>query len=172
MQASNGSLHLQARPGLQTLRVESEGYHPVRQSVTVKAGEEVTLLVVMNPELVTLRADRIEINETIYFETASATIKPESFALLGQVADVLREHPELLRVRIEGHTDSRGRDDYNLRLSQERAASVREYLISQGIAPKRLESVGYGETRPLDPRENEQAWSQNRRVDFMILDKD
>jgi OOP family OmpA-OmpF porin len=72
------------------------------------------------------------------------------------------------RVRIEGHTDNRGDDAYNLQLSQERAASVRAYLVKQGVAAKRLSSIGYGETQPLDPRETEEAWSQNRRVDFWV----
>jgi len=76
-----------------------------------------------------------------------------------------------VRIRIEGHTDSRGGEDYNLRLSQDRAASVRAYLIDRGVAPKRLHSVGFGETRPLDPREIEEAWSQNRRVDFWIEER-
>ncbi|MCA9488804.1 MAG: OmpA family protein, partial [Myxococcales bacterium] len=57
---------------------------------------------------------------------------------------------------------------YNLELSKKRAASVREYFIEKGIAPERLTSEGYGETRPLDPANNEAAWSKNRRVDFFI----
>jgi len=166
-----GAAHATLPGGSWTLKVESEGYHPLRQEVTVRGGEEVLVLAVLEPELVQLTQERIEIKDSVYFETAKATIKPESYGLLNQVADVLRDHPELQRVRIEGHTDSRGGDSYNLELSQERAASVREYLIGEGIAAKRLSSIGYGETRPLDARENEAAWSQNRRVDFWIEER-
>jgi outer membrane protein OmpA-like peptidoglycan-associated protein len=122
--------------------------------------------------LVRLTRERIEIEDSVYFETARAAIKPESYPLLDQIAALLMEHPEIRRVRIEGHTDSRGDDAYNLRLSQDRASAVRVYLVSKGVAVKRLSAIGYGETKPLDPRETEEAWSQNRRVDFWIEDRE
>jgi outer membrane protein OmpA-like peptidoglycan-associated protein len=153
------------------LLVQAEGFQPLRQEVMVQGGEEVVVVAVMNPTLVTVTRERIEIEDSVYFETARATIKPESYALLDEIAQVLQDHPELMRVRIEGHTDSRGEAQYNLELSQERAAAVRDYLIGKGVAPKRLSSIGYGETKPLDRRENEAAWSQNRRVDFWIEER-
>jgi OOP family OmpA-OmpF porin len=129
------------------------------------------VVAVMHPVLVELTRERIEIKESVYFETAKATIKAESYPLLDQIAALLDEHPELRRIRIEGHTDSRGDDAYNLKLSQDRAAAVRAYLIGKGVAAKRLSSIGYGEGKPLDPREIEEAWSQNRRVDFWIEER-
>jgi outer membrane protein OmpA-like peptidoglycan-associated protein len=163
-----GGVHGTLPGGSWSVLVEAEGYRPLRQEVTVHGGEEVVMVAVMHPVLVELTRERIEIKESIYFETARATIKPESYPLLDQIAALLEEHPEVRRVRIEGHTDNRGDDAYNLQLSQERAASVRAYLVKQGVAAKRLSSIGYGETQPLDPRETEEAWSQNRRVDFWV----
>jgi outer membrane protein OmpA-like peptidoglycan-associated protein len=166
-----GAVHGALPGGSWPVRVEVEGYQPMRQEVMVHGGEEVVVVAVMNPVLVQLTRERIEIKDSVYFETARATIKPASYDLLDQIAALLEEHPEVRRVRIEGHTDSRGDDRYNLELSQERAAAVRSYLIDHGVAAKRLSSIGYGEGQPLDRRETEEAWSQNRRVDFWIEER-
>jgi len=168
----NGAALATLPGGTWPVRVEAEGFHPVEQSVAVHGGEEVVVVAVMEPVLVALTKERIEIKESVFFETGKAAIKAESHGLLDQVAALLEAHAEVQRVRIEGHTDSRGSAEANLRLSQERAAAVREYLLGRGVAPKRLVSVGFGETRPLDPRENEVAWSQNRRVDFWIEERE
>ena len=93
-------------------------------------------------------------------------------ALLDEVAQVMVDHPELLRLRIEGHTDSRGEAGYNLQLSKDRAAAVKAYLEGKGVAAERLESEGFGETKPLMKGENEAAWQKNRRVDFFIAERD
>ncbi len=166
-----GAAHATLPGGSWKLQVNADGYHTVKQEVMVHGGEEVVVVAVMHPELVQLTRERIEIKDSVYFETARATIKPTSYPLLDQIAALLQEHPEVLRVRIEGHTDSRGDDAYNLKLSQERAAEVRAYLVDKGVAAKRLSSIGYGEQRPLDPREIERAWSENRRVDFWIEER-
>ena len=80
-------------------------------------------------------------------------------------------HQELTKIRIEGHTDSRGSAAGNLRLSQARAESVKTYLIDKGVESNRLVSEGFGEDKPLDPREVAEAWEQNRRVDFFISER-
>ena len=110
---------------------------------------------------------RIEIKETIFFETGRATIKPVSFALLDEVARALEDHPSI-RIRIEGHTDSQGKDRYNLKLSRARAAAVRKYLIGRGIAKRRMVSEGYGETRPISDNRTAEGRAENRRVEFVI----
>lgn len=115
------------------------------------------------------RKGRIEILEKVQFETDKTDIKPESFALLDAVATTLRYRPEILLVEIQGHADERGSDDHNMELTDGRAKSVRQYLIDKGIDANRLQSKGYGETRPLDTASNEDAWSKNRRVEFVIL---
>ncbi|MEZ4436407.1 MAG: OmpA family protein [bacterium] len=118
---------------------------------------------------VVITGGKLEILEKVYFETNKAVIKTESYAILYEVADTLRQNPQIEYVEVQGHTDSRGAADYNLDLSQKRAAAVRQFLIDEGnIAPDRLDSRGYGESQPVDPSENEVAWAKNRRVEFII----
>ena len=88
------------------------------------------------------------------------------------MANILLDHPELTKIRIEGHTDSRGGADYNRKLSDKRAAAVRDFLIEKGVEAERLESIGYGEDKPLDKRNNAEAWEKNRRVDFFVVERD
>ena len=121
---------------------------------------------------VLLTRTRFEISEKIFFELNSAEIKSDSFSLLDEVAKVLVEHPEVLLVSIEGHTDNRGNDAANMKLSDQRAASVKAYLEGKGVDGSRLESHGYGETRPLLAEENEAAWEKNRRVEFVVAGLD
>ena len=79
-------------------------------------------------------------------------------------------HPQIVKIRVEGHTDDRGSDEYNLKLSDDRAASVMKYLTDHGIAERRLESVGYGETRPIKDNESAEGRKANRRVEFTIIE--
>ncbi|MGE5182002.1 MAG: OmpA family protein, partial [Acidobacteriota bacterium] len=111
----------------------------------------------------------IEILDMIYFEYDKAIIKKESYPILDAVAATLQGNPSIQLVEIQGHTDERGDDAYNLDLSDRRAHAVRQYLIDKGVDEKRLTAQGYGETQPLDRRHNEAAWAKNRRVAFLIL---
>jgi outer membrane protein OmpA-like peptidoglycan-associated protein len=118
---------------------------------------------------VVLRADRIELRDPIYFDTAKATIKQQSLKLLDAVAATLNANPNLPDVEIGVHTDERGADEYNLTISAARAQAIKLYLIERGVLPKRLEARGYGETKPLCPEHNEACWSKNRRVELLLL---
>ncbi len=98
------------------------------------------------------------------------TIKPESFKILNQVADLLRQHAELKKIRVEGHTDNVGGAGYNKDLSQRRARSVVRYLVEKGKIPaQRLESEGYGFERPVASNATATGRAKNRRVEFQIL---
>ncbi|NIR36899.1 MAG: OmpA family protein, partial [Actinobacteria bacterium] len=119
---------------------------------------------------VTCRA--IEINDRIYFETGKAVIRRRSHGLLDQLAAVMGSRPDITKVRVEGHTDSRGRDRYNMELSEQRAAAVRQYLLSRGIAGDRLLSQGFGETQPLESNDTREGRAANRRVEFLILEQE
>ena len=156
------------RPGSYKLTATADGYRPGKGTVEVTEDGEATLVLTLLPSKVELKAERIDIKDSVYFETAKAVIKEESFELLNEVAQILIDHPELLLIRIEGHTDSRGNNAYNKDLSQRRADSVRTYLIEKGVAEDRLQSVGYGEEKPLVKEENAAAWEKNRRVDFFV----
>ena len=124
------------------------------------------------PDLI--RVDRetrqIRILEPVYFATNSDRIQRRSFTMLNELAELLKRQPELGRVDVQGHTDSRGRDQHNLRLSERRAQSVMRYMIEQGVSEGRLEAHGYGEERPIAPNETRDGRAQNRRVEFHLVD--
>jgi len=111
----------------------------------------------------------IEILDVIYFEYNKDIIKPASYPILDAVAATMQGNPSIQLIEIQGHTDERGDDAYNLDLSDRRAKSVLKYLADKGVDAKRLTSQGYGETQPLDRRHNEAAWAKNRRVAFLII---
>ena len=104
----------------------------------------------------------------VEFATASATLTEGSRPILDAVADDLLIHP-LVRVELQGHTDSRGADAYNLDLSQRRAESVRDYLISKGVNATRLVAQGYGETQPIGDNTTEAGRAENRRVVMKVI---
>jgi peptidoglycan-associated lipoprotein len=108
-----------------------------------------------------------KIFRTIYFEYDSYEIKKENIEILKKIGDYLLENTTVV-VLIEGHCDERGTREYNLVLGEQRALSVRNFLINLGVSPKRLFTVSYGEDRPVDPAHNEQAWAKNRRCEFKI----
>jgi outer membrane protein OmpA-like peptidoglycan-associated protein len=118
---------------------------------------------------VSLQRDRIALLEQVHFANDRDTILPESLELLAQVAKVLVENPWVLKVRVEGHTDSKGSTRHNLDLSGRRARIVRERLVQSGVAPGRLESKGYGSSRPVDTNASDAGRTRNRRVVFVIL---
>ena len=112
---------------------------------------------------------KLEILDKIYFETAKAIIKDKSFPILDAIVATLLGNPDITLIEIQGHTDERGNDAYNLDLSDRRAASVRVYLTDHGVEASRLQSEGYGETQPVDTKSNQAAWAKNRRVEFLII---
>ncbi|MEW5855642.1 MAG: OmpA family protein, partial [Myxococcota bacterium] len=118
--------------------------------------------------LVKLETERIVILEKVFFDTNKDTIQPRSYPLLDQVAQVLKTHKEL-RVRVEGHTDSQGKPDANLDLSDRRAKAVMNYLVEKGVEGSRLEAKGYGQTRPVDTNKTSRGRENNRRVEFVVL---
>ena len=101
--------------------------------------------------------------------TEKSTVLVKSFTLLDQIARILREHSEVKTIAIEGHTDDRGSRALNMKLSQSRAESVREYLIGHGVAAERLKAAGYGPDRPVQPNTTSGGRDANRRVDFVIV---
>ena len=101
----------------------------------------------------------------IYFDFNKATIKPESEPILDEVSDFLKANPAM-KMEIQGHTDSKGTAAYNLKLSERRAASVKDYLVKNGIASNRLTTKGYGLTKPVATNSTEEGRAKNRRVEF------
>ncbi|MGE0402318.1 MAG: OmpA family protein [Kofleriaceae bacterium] len=117
--------------------------------------------------LVVVTEKKIEIKQTVYFDTNKATIKRVSFPLLNEVAQALKDNPKI-EVEVQGHTDSQGNDNFNMKLSQNRANSVRAYLMKQGVDASRMTAVGYGENVMIADNRTAEGRAQNRRVEFII----
>jgi outer membrane protein OmpA-like peptidoglycan-associated protein len=120
------------------------------------------------PQFISLEGSTVRVLQQVHFATGSAAILEDSFPMLTEIADLLKANPGIQKMRIEGHTDNRGAADMNLDLSKRRAASVRTWLIEHGVASERLESEGYGLTRPIQTNDTDEGRAANRRVDFKI----
>ena len=108
-----------------------------------------------------------EYSKTILFDLGKSTIRQESYATLQNIVDIMKEYPTTSFV-IEGHTDSTGREETNQKLSEARAASVKDYLTTIGMDASRLSSVGYGESRPIAPNNTKAGRQENRRVEISL----
>ncbi|HKJ07205.1 MAG TPA: OmpA family protein, partial [Flavobacteriaceae bacterium] len=108
-----------------------------------------------------------ELFETVYFHFDKATLKPSAEEKLDENVTIMNKYQNT-KFFIEGHTDSIGSNAYNLDLSERRAASVKNYLISKGVSASNLESKGYGETQPIDTNDTDAGRAKNRRVEVKL----
>ena len=104
----------------------------------------------------------------VHFDFDSYVLSGEARATLKQNAMILKAAP-MLKVKIEGHCDERGSDDYNLALGEQRAQATMDYMRSLGVSGSQMGTVSMGEMAPLDPSSNEAAWSRNRRAEFKAM---
>jgi len=116
----------------------------------------------------TTEAVRTMLATMIHFDYDKSNIRSEDASILDQKVAILQANPNL-RIRISGHCDERGSDEYNLALGNRRATASKQYVVSHGIDAGRIETVSYGEERPLASGHDEGAWAQNRRDEFEIL---
>jgi OOP family OmpA-OmpF porin len=116
-------------------------------------------------------AKSIEITEQIQFAEGKAQLKPDSFSLLNDIATILKGHPEIAKLSIEGHTDSVGKAAANQKLSLERASAVKKFIQSKGVAAARLTAKGFGGTKPIADNKTKEGQEKNRRVEFHVLGK-
>ena len=118
------------------------------------------------PDLVRVEEGQIRTLEPIYFDYNKATILARSEPLLKEMANLIRSRPDLGVIAIEGYTDARGSAKYNLKLSRDRAAAVRNMLVKSGVAEDRLTSDGFGSSHPIEDNKTEAGRAKNRRVEF------
>ena len=160
-----------------TVTVEKDGFKEAIFSFTASRSYETAYyenleLLTTEPVIAEVEDELRIVIENIYFDTEKYSIKEESQISLNKIIKVLKEHPEM-KLAINAHTDNKGRDSYNLKLSNQRAASALKYLLANGISKDRLQSKGFGETKPLiDCKDNcsDDDLQANRRVEFVILD--
>ncbi len=121
-------------------------------------------------KLVALEPGRRFVFEDLLFGPSQSALVSEFVPELERVVRLMHVRPNM-RVRIEGHADSTGSEELNMRLSQERAEAVKHYLITSGIQPERLETIGYSATRPLASNTTDEGRRANRRIEFLVLSK-
>jgi outer membrane protein OmpA-like peptidoglycan-associated protein len=114
----------------------------------------------------TARGLIVQMNDVL-FDTAKYTLRPAAREKLAKIAGILLAHPSL-KLEVEGHTDSVGGEDYNQRLSEQRAATVRDYLVQNGIAMNNVSAIGFGKTRPIASNDTSAGRQQNRRVELVV----
>jgi len=161
----DGVYQLTAPAGTWTIKAEAVGYVPRSQPVVV--GESQTAIVdfVLRPVLET---GQVLSFNNIYFDSGSSTIKPESYPVLNNIAEILLENSAAM-VQIAGHTDSDGSESYNQGLSEQRAASVYTYLVQRGVSASRMTTLGFGEGNPVVPNTSAANKAMNRRIEFTVL---
>jgi outer membrane protein OmpA-like peptidoglycan-associated protein len=171
----DGSFESKATAGKYTVIAAKDGFLKKERELELKGGETMSgdVLLRKRPKqaIAEVSKDQIIVKESVHFVTGEARLAPDAASVLDSVIDVLANHQEIKRLRIEGHTDNVGSDDTNLKLSQDRAAAVVQYMVQQGIDPNRLVSEGYGATRPIAPNLTRRGREQNRRVEFHIVEQ-
>lgn len=118
-----------------------------------------------------IAAKKITVDQMIHFDFDKYNIRPDAAAILNDVAAILKANPQIKKLRIESHTDAIGTDAYNMKLSQRRANSTRDFLVKQGVDPSRLEAVGYGKSRPIAPNNTAAGRAKNRRSEFNVIEQ-
>ncbi|HEY5960589.1 MAG TPA: OmpA family protein [Polyangiaceae bacterium] len=119
-------------------------------------------------EQIRVVGDKIVLDDRVHFMINSHIIRNISFPLLERLAALINDHPEYVHIEVQGHTDERGPDWFNERLSQTRADSVMAFLVGHGVTAERLTAKGYGKSKPLSEKRTEYAFYMNRRVEFEI----
>ncbi|NUN97179.1 MAG: peptidoglycan-associated lipoprotein Pal [Candidatus Omnitrophica bacterium] len=107
--------------------------------------------------------------DTVYFDFDQSYIREDQTAALERNLAWMRQNPNA-PIRIEGHCDERGTEEYNLALGDRRADAVRSWMIDHGVDASRMQSVSKGEVEPADPGHDESAWAKNRRAEFLVLE--
>lgn len=174
--AQTGRFSKEVPPGAYTAIVTAEGYNPREKAVSLNPGQNYFMEVTMEakrPErsTVTLAEDHITLTDQVHFKTGSTQIDESSYPLLEEIAGVIKDHPELKLIQIEGHTDDQGGALANQRLSQGRAEAVRDFLVKAGVQGERLTALGFGEAVPIAENTTPEGRARNRRVEFTILSR-
>lgn len=148
---------------------KAEGYIPVNENIDLMKIDKYT------EQEKNLQMFPIEVGQTIrinnlFFDTGKSELKEESFPELSRLINIMQSNPKMT-IKISGHTDDVGSDIDNLKLSKDRASSVKIYLVKNGIDEKRITSNGYGETKPQVKNDSDENRQKNRRVEFTIVSK-
>lgn len=158
--AGDGTLSRELAPGTYTVKATAAGHAPGTTSVTMVSEKTTSATIKLN--LV------IDLIGEVYFATASDVILKKSHPVLDDVVAKINKLGHFHKLTIQGHTDSQGPDEYNMKLSDKRAKAVKNYLIHKGIDGSKLFTFAFGETKPVASNETKDGRAQNRRVEFIV----
>jgi len=179
----DGSFKFMVRPNsLYKIKASKALYAPVEKEIRIEYSQNTKTLIKLQMSAYADSEDIVAVNdrnqltqvniEKIYFDFDKANIRPDAAATLDKLVDLLKKYAEM-NVEVASHTDQRGADDYNLQLSQRRAQSTVDYIVSKGIDRNRLKAQGYGEQDPINTCPSgdctEEQYDENRRSEFTIL---
>lgn len=155
------------------VRAEAEGHISVNQNLDLRDFKTDGQVTFKDMSIAPIELAKLEPKVTIplnniFFDFDKFVLRPESFPELNRLAELLEEHPSI-NIEVSGHTDNVGTDEYNLRLSKNRAEKVTQYLLQKGITKERIKTTSYGESRPVDTNATKEGRQKNRRVEFTIL---
>jgi outer membrane protein OmpA-like peptidoglycan-associated protein len=154
------------------LKVEKEGFF--KQSARISTKGRTESVIRTDFKLFPLEVNQVVRLDNIYYDLAKWNIRPDAAIELDKLVQTLQDNPTV-KIELSSHTDCRGKDAYNMNLSEKRAKSAVDYLISKGIAKDRVKSKGYGETKPVETCEctkcSEEQHQRNRRTEFKVLEK-
>jgi len=163
-------------PGSVKVRTEADKYLLSNEATTIEPSADRPLTINLNagPRLanVVVTQTQITIKRQINFETDKAVITEDSNALMQEIADTMMRNPRIKLVEVQRHTDNTGTAEHNQDLSQRRADAVKAWLVANGVDASRLETKGYGQTRPLAPNVTVANRAKNRRVQFVIKERE
>jgi outer membrane protein OmpA-like peptidoglycan-associated protein len=158
--------------GKSSLLADADGYLRTSKELTLEPRKDIATDLMLNKRPATpnvvVTPTELKLKKEIHFLHGSAEILPDSMAILEEAADVIRSHPDLGTIEIQGHTDDTGSPDVNLRLSANRADAVRDVIVQNGVDASRLTAHGYGQEKPLVPNTSEKNRAKNRRVQLVI----
>lgn len=170
--SAGGAFDVALAPGRYQAVVKANGYLQQGLAFTIEPLGKTIANFVLKKEpskrLTKVTSEKIEIATKIPFEFGKARLLKAAEFVLDDVVDVLLQHPELAKIRVEGHTDNTGEEAANITLSDQRAAAVVEYLVGRGVPAARLEARGFGLSKPVAPNDTEEGRAKNRRVEFVI----
>jgi outer membrane protein OmpA-like peptidoglycan-associated protein len=159
--------------GKSSITADSDGYLRASTEIMLEPRKDVSTDLMLNKRPATpnviVTPTELKLKKEVHFLQGSAEVLPDSMSLLEEAADVIRSHPEIGTIEIQGHTDDTGGPDFNLRLSTNRANAVRDVFIQSGVDAARLTSHGYGQEKPLVPNTSEKNRARNRRVQLVIV---
>jgi outer membrane protein OmpA-like peptidoglycan-associated protein len=159
--------------GKSTIAAEADGYLRASTEINLEPRKDVSIDIMVNKRPATpnvvIKGGEVLLKKEVHFLHGSAEILPDSMSLLEEAADVIRSHPEIGAIEIQGHTDNTGSPDVNLRLSANRANAVRDSLVQHGVDAARLTAHGYGQDKPLVPNTSDKNRAKNRRVQLIIV---